>query len=126
MQLNETEAKRLAERVLALSKADETQVTISGDGSANTRFAANSVTTSGYTEDMSVSIDTRFGKRRGIATTNELSDDALMRAVRNSEQIAHLSPEDPELQPVLDPQKYSNIDLFSEKTANADPVWRAQ
>ncbi|MEW6733490.1 MAG: TldD/PmbA family protein [Acidobacteriota bacterium] len=126
MLLNEAEAKRLTERILPLVKADEARVEITVDSSAHTRFAANSVTTSGQVERASVSIEVRFGKRSGSADTTELSNEALERTLRNAEEIARLSPEDPELQPMLGAQNYARMDHFSEKTLQADPVWRAQ
>jgi predicted Zn-dependent protease len=126
MLLNDTEGKKLAERLLGLSKADETAVIITGGPDANTRFAANSVTTSGYTESLDVTVECRFGKRRGTANTSDLSDAGIAAVVRNAEEVARLAPEDPELQPLLGPQKYTPIDNYSEKTAQADAVWRAQ
>src|SRR5947207_11521068 len=119
MLLSEAEAKRLAERVLALSKADETQVNITGGNSANMRFAANSVTTSGYADELTITVQSHKGKKRGSANTTEMSDEALARAVRAAEEIALLPPEDPELQPILGAQKYAAMYSYSEKTAQA-------
>ena len=41
------QAKALTDRALSFSKAEETQVTLTGGDRANVRFALNSVTTSG-------------------------------------------------------------------------------
>ncbi|HZJ00163.1 MAG TPA: TldD/PmbA family protein, partial [Gemmatimonadaceae bacterium] len=49
--LTSDQAKALAQRVLAMAKADETRVGISSDWSGNTRFAGGEITTSGETND---------------------------------------------------------------------------
>lgn len=124
--LNEADAKKLADRVLSLSKAEQMQITIGGGDNANLRYAANNVTTSGFIENTAVSIEAFFGKRHGSTNTSDLSDEGLLRAVRSAEEIARYAPEDEELQPMLGPQKYREANNYQEKTAHADPSWRAQ
>jgi hypothetical protein len=47
MILSESESRRIIERTLSFSSADEIRVNLSGGRSGNTRFALNSITTSG-------------------------------------------------------------------------------
>ena len=54
--LSRDDAKALADKILAMGKADETRVNISSDWSGNTRFAGGEITTSGETTDSSVTI----------------------------------------------------------------------
>ena len=54
--LTREQAKALADRTLALAKADETRVNISSGWSGNTRFAGNEITTSGGTTDTQVTV----------------------------------------------------------------------
>ncbi len=51
-QLNQEEAKRISDRVLKFSKADECSVSIEGKREGNVRFARNSISTAGLNEDM--------------------------------------------------------------------------
>ena len=119
------QAKTLTDRVLSFAKADETIVTLSGGDRANLRFARNTATTSGASSGYSLAIASSFGKKSGTVTTAEFDDASLQRAVRNAEEIAKLSPENPEAMPVLGPQTYSAVKAYFDDAANASPEWRA-
>ena len=66
------QAKALADRALALSKAEQTFVSIDGSERASVRFARNTVTTAGATSAVSLAITSRFGKRSGKPLTIQL------------------------------------------------------
>jgi predicted Zn-dependent protease len=119
------EAKALADRVLALSKADETRVNITSRWSGNTRFADASITTSGGITDVSVTVTVTIGRKRAAATTNVMDDASLRRTVDLAAQLARLSPDDPELMPELGPQSYTTVNAYIEDTANLNPIARA-
>jgi predicted Zn-dependent protease len=119
------QARALTDKVLSMSKADETLVTVTGNDRANLRFARNTATTAGAASGNNLAITTRFGKRSGTTTTNEFDPESLERAVRGAEEIARLSPEDPEAMPVLPPQTYAQGRAFFDDTAGATPEWRA-
>lgn len=119
------QAKALTDRVLSFSKAEETLVSLNGGDRANVRFARNTATTSGASSGYSLAITASFGKRSGTVTTAEFDDASLQRAMRNAEEIARLSPENPEAMPVLAPQTYTPVKAFFEDVAGASPEWRA-
>ena len=119
------EAKALADRVLALSKADQTRVNITSTWSGNTRFADASITTAGGITDMTLTVTATVGRRRASATTNVLDEAGLKRAVDLAAQLARLAPDDPEIMPELGPQSYAAVDAFIEDTANLTPTARA-
>ena len=119
------QAKALTDKTLALSKAEETRVTLTGGERANVRFARNSVTTSGASSGYSLAITAKIGQRSGTVTASEFSDASLQRAVRNAEEIARLSPENPEAMPLVGPQKYTGVQTYFEDVAGATPEWRA-
>ena len=116
--LTAEQAKALADRVLAMAKADETSVSIDNDWSGNTRFAGGEITTSGESTDTTISIVSTIGKRRASASTNVLDDASLRRTVDLSERLARLSPEDPEIMPALPTQTYAPVPAFIDTTAN--------
>ena len=104
------QAKALTDKALSLSKAEETLVTLTGSDRANLRFARNTATTSGATSGYSLAITARFGKRSGT------DDDARSSTTRAcsarcgaAEEIARLSPDNPELMPALPPQTYTPV-----------------
>ena len=119
------QAKAITDKVLSISKAEATLVTLNGSDRANLRFARNTATTSGATSGYDLAITAQFGKRAGTTTTSEFDDESLQRAVRAAEEIAKLSPENPELMPPIGPQTYSPVDAFFDDTAAATPEWRA-
>ena len=124
--LTREEAKKILDKVLAYSKADETSVSLSGDRTGNIRYARNSVSTSGESTNLALSVTAVFGKRSGTATINEFDDASLEKTVRRAEEIARLAPENPEYMPILGPQTYLQTNTFSESTDNITPDFRAQ
>src|SRR2546421_511580 len=104
MIISQSEAKKITERVLSLSKADFCETTLGGHKRRNLRFALNTITTNGEQDDLVLSIQSTFGTRSGSASTNEFSDSAIEEAVKKSEQIAKFAPEDPEFMPPLGEQ----------------------
>jgi predicted Zn-dependent protease len=119
------QAKALTDRALSFSKADETQVILTGGDRANVRFARNSATTSGASSGYSLAIVAKFGQKAGTVTASEFGDASLQRAARNAEEIARLSPDNPEAMPILGPQSYTAVKAFFDDAASATPEWRA-
>jgi predicted Zn-dependent protease len=123
--MSRDQARAIADRVLKMSAADQTRVTIVSGWSGNTRFADGSITTSGGVEDTSVTVTATIGRRRASATTNVLDEASLARTVDLAARLARLAPEDPELMPELGPQSYATVSAYVERTAGLDPEVRA-
>src|SRR5580698_10897734 len=104
--LTADEAQDLLKKVLALSRADECEVSVNASEGGNIRYARNSVSTSGALYSTEVGIASAFGRKQGITTINEFDDASLEKAVRRAETLAHLAPENPEYMPLLGPQTY--------------------
>ena len=124
--LTKEEAKKIIDKVLAYSKADEMSVNLSGGRRGNIRYARNAVSTSGESDNISLAVTAVFGKKSGTATINEFDDASLEKTVRRAEEIARLAPENPEYMPMLGPQTYLNTNPYAESTAKIDPNYRAQ
>jgi predicted Zn-dependent protease len=125
-QLNQEEAKRIVDRVLSFSKADECSVAINGSRQGNIRFARNSVSTAGLNEDRRLAVTVAFGKRQGTASVNEFDDKSLEQAVRRAEDTARLAPENPEYVPVPGKQEFKGTGEYFASTAAIDPDYRAE
>jgi predicted Zn-dependent protease len=67
-----------------------------------------------------------FGAKQATVTTNDQTDEGLERAVRQSETVAKLAPDDPEIMPLLEPQQYAESRTFHETTASLLPESRAR
>jgi predicted Zn-dependent protease len=115
--LSETEARATLEKALALSKADECEVTLTGSRRGNLRFARNAVSTSGGSDTLSLGVECSFGRKSGAATINEFDSASLERAVRQAEELARLSPDNPEYVELVGPQTYLEPKSFFPSTA---------
>lgn len=120
------EAKRLADRVLELSRAEGCQVSIASSINGNTRSARNGVSTSGEVSNATITIASRFGKRSASVSSNVFDDAALRRAVETSEGLARLAPENPELMPLLGPQRYVEVPALFPSTVGLGAESRAE
>ncbi|SDK45605.1 TldD/PmbA family protein [Microbulbifer yueqingensis] len=124
--LTRSEAKRILDTVLKFSRADGASAQLTGAETGNIRYARNSVSTSGIVDDIELAVEARFGKKSGVATINEFSDAALEKVMRRAEELAKLSPDNPEAMPLLGPQKYLDVNAFAKGTANITPEQRAK
>jgi predicted Zn-dependent protease len=126
MDWTKDDTKKLTDRILSFSKAESTFVAVTLTDRANLRFARNTATTSGAATQINVAITASFGKRSATVTVAQLDDESLQRACGRAEDVAKLSPENPEAMPDLGPQTYVATKAYFEDAAKASPEWRAQ
>ena len=124
--MSREQAQALLERIHRLSRAERMQVTLNSNWTGDTRFAANQMSTSGSVEAHGLGIQSWFGSRHAVATTNDLSAEGLERAVRSSETLARIAPEDPEDMPLLGAQTYQPVQASFDRTANCSAAARAE
>ena len=124
--LTEDQAKAVLEKVIALSKADEVTAVLAGSREGNIRFALNNITTSGIVDNLDLFVTSSFGMRSGTTTVNQFDDPSLERAVRRSEELARLAPENPEFVPALGKQDYPVTPAYDESIAAITPQFRAR
>jgi predicted Zn-dependent protease len=117
--LNRDEAQNLVDRIFKMSKSPEMAANLRWQQECNTRFANNQITTAGFTSDLRLDISVTLGHKKGSTSTTETSDDGLSRAVGHAEDLAALTPEDPEYVAPLGPQDYPEVAAFDEATAAA-------
>ncbi len=124
--LGNTELQSLSELVLGFSAADHCRVSIDSGWKGYTRVATNKVTSAGGSEETTINITSVFGKRVASVQTNRLDEESLRAAVRRSEDMARLAPEDPEYLPELGPQTIQPVSAYYESTGELDPLTRAE
>lgn len=124
--LTKDQAYDILKKVVKYSTADHCSINLGGSNQGNIRYARNTVSTSGMESNISLAISSAFGKQTGVATTNELDDKSLERAVKRSEELARLSPENPEYMEPLEPQKYKEANTFFQSIADITPSYRAE
>lgn len=120
------EAKRILEKVISFSKADGIEANLNGSNGGNIRYARNTVSTSGEDSNVTLAVQSNFGKKSGTATINEFDEASLEKVVRRAEELARLSPENPEYMESLPQQTYGESKTFSEATSKITPEYRAQ
>jgi predicted Zn-dependent protease len=123
--LPEQELHRIAERILKLSEADETEVAIDAATDALTRFANNTIHQNVAEQFHVISVRTVFEGRTARASTNKTDDESLRRVVEASSRLARAQPPNPDLLPMPLPQKYESVERFFAATAAASPEDRA-
>jgi predicted Zn-dependent protease len=124
--LTREQAQAIVEKAITLSKADAVDVQVNTYTAGNIRFADNQVSTAGSTTDAQLGIQSAFGPKHAVVTTNDLSDESIRRAVAESERLARLAPDDPESMPQLGAQAYAPVNAFFESTANLSAEDRAK
>jgi predicted Zn-dependent protease len=123
--MSRSEAQAFLERVVKLSKADTIGAQIGGGYNGNIRFAANRISTSGGVSNSQLVVQSGYGPKHAVVTTGDFSAAGIERAVRQSEAIAKLAPDDPEVMPLLPPQQYNDVKAYFDSTANLTPADRA-
>lgn len=119
------EARKILEKAMSFSQADTCQMTLSGSESGNIRYARNTVSTAGHRSNQNLSVTSSFGQSSGTATIDEFDDASLEKVVKRSEELAKLSPANPEFMEPLGPQEYSESKTYVESTAKITPEMRA-
>jgi predicted Zn-dependent protease len=123
--LSKDEAQQLLKKVLGNSKAEECQVSLTGSDGGNIRYARNSVSTAGDVSQLTLVVNSIYGKKSGIATIDEFDEASLVKVVRRAEELAQLAPENPEHMPLLGPQDFPDSITYVPATAAITPDTRA-
>jgi predicted Zn-dependent protease len=121
--LTKEQFQKLAEKALSFTTFPQMSVSASSTETAFIRFALNGVTTSGFVANQSLGISVTKDKKTGNTSVDDFDEQAIKDAVQRAEQIAMISPGNPEDVPPVPKQKYSEVDNFVESTAAArNPV----
>lgn len=118
--------QELATQVLGFSKAEQTEVVIQGTDSALTRFANSAIHQNVAETNIQVRVRLVIGKRTGVATTNDLSADALKQTVEIARVMAQLQRENAGTPSLPGPQAISRVEGYVERTAGFSPEARAR
>ena len=119
-------SQALIEKVVKMSSADAISVNVTSSLTNNIRFAANQVSTAGSVADANVAVTSAYGPKKATVVTNDLSDAALLKTVKESERLAKLAPDDPESMPDLGPQNIKTVSADFDSTEKIDAADLAQ
>jgi len=128
--IGEKTARKIAERVLAASEADETEVLVFGLQEQLTRFANNVIHQNVAETDTAVALRLAVGKRVGTATSNYVTETGLERALGAASAACQgdlgSHAEDADYPGLPDPLPVEPVNAFDEQTAACTPAERAQ
>ncbi len=124
--LEQGQALDLLKRVLSLSSAEHTELCLTGYQQSATRYANNEIIQNQVKRDTRLVITCAFGNKVGRTATNDLSEEALQRAVAKAEEIALASAPDTEYLPPPPPAEYPSVSAYDEETAHLTPCDRAK
>jgi predicted Zn-dependent protease len=116
----------IAKRVLGFSEADQTEVLVFGKDEQLTRFAKNTIHQNVAEADVSVRVRSVFGKKTGVASGNDLGDEALKKVVQSAQTVARFQQDNPDFLSLPEPQAAQKLDAYFEATAACSPEIRAQ
>jgi len=124
--LGERKTREIAERVLSLSAAEQTEVLIMSGDSGLTRFANSYIHQNVAERNVGLRVRAVVGKKIGVASSNDPSQEALERVVGSALAIAKLQPENPDFTSLPGPAPIVEIEAFDEATAGFSPKARAK
>ena len=125
MTISRSRAKQITQRLLKASTLDDVQIWISGSRDGNTRFARNQPTTTGDIEELTITVTATTDGRSATVTGNRDDNESLQAMVKQAEEMARMSPQDPEAMPPLGPQKYASVNAVDAKVRKFDAADRA-
>jgi predicted Zn-dependent protease len=127
--LTRDEALKICDNVLAHAKAAGAQdatASVQHSLESHARFADNRITTSGRSDDINITANVWVERRRGSATGNDSSPEALKQLAEEAVQIARVSPVHREYLPTVGPMIYAEERDFASATAEIDLEARAK
>ncbi len=119
--------RRLAQVALEHSKADQTEVLISGGCWSLTRFANSSIHQNMASDDATVRVRAVFGKKVAAATGNRLDEAGVRAVVDQAIEMARMQDPNPDFVSLPEPDRpISEACPWSPSTAGSSPEDRAR
>ena len=116
----------LLDKALGYSKAQETDIYLNAQDLGLSRFAGGTIHQNVAHGNVVLNVRSVVGKRLGRATTNDLSDSGIKKAVESAHQNALLMPEDSSFIGLPPPSDAVTVESWDEATAFCSPETRAK
>lgn len=130
--LGQTKIRHIANQVLSVSQADQTEMVVIASDMGLTRFANNQIHQNLVRKDIHVNLRVVESRKIGVASGNlnfwqeKLAKKDLKRIVDQALLIAKNQKSDPDFVSLPGPAKYPKIASFSSKTVSFSPADRAK
>lgn len=123
--LGREKVKAIVDQVMAASKADQTEVVLSGEDSFLTRFANSTIHQNVAETNVEISVRAVVGKKIGVASTNRIDKAALRGVTERALEIARLQKENPDFLSLPEPKPVVDMENLSKGTVDFSPQQRA-
>jgi len=120
------ELVEIGRRAVALCPAEAAEVVLTGGAHNLTRFANNTIHQNVAGADVDLRVRAVFGKRVGVATTNDPSDEGLGRCVERAAEIASHQEVNEDFVGLPGPAEYAEVRADCGETAACSPEQRAE
>ena len=124
--LGETRLAEVAQKVLGLSNADQTEVSLHSAESYLTRFGENEIHQNVSQEDTIVRIRSIFEERTSVVQGNDLSDAGLKKLLRAATNVVRSGVGGKGQTSLPGAAPIGPVDSYSERTADYSPLERAE
>jgi predicted Zn-dependent protease len=124
--LSQDEIKSILDKIMSMSKADETEAVLGSYRSSLTRFAENHIHQNVSQDNVYLSVTAILGNKMGEASTNKIDAESIKRTVESATEIAKLAPPDDNLLPRLGAQKYQEVQAYDPEIDELTPMDRAR
>jgi PmbA protein len=123
--LGREKVKAIVDQVMAASKADQTEMVVSGEDSFLTRFANSTIHQNVAETNVEISVRAVVGKKIGVASTNRIDKAALRGVTERALEIARLQKENPDFLSLPEPKPVVDMENLSKGTVDFSPQQRA-
>jgi len=123
----EMELRRVCEEALQHATGDAAEAMVAAGSVELTRFANNTIHQNVASREASLQVRVVVGKRVGMISTNDLSQDGIARAAQSASEVARIVPENPVFGGLPDARAIAPASgAYVESTAEATPLDRAR
>jgi predicted Zn-dependent protease len=116
------EILKFLKKGLEASKSDEIEILYLGKDSTLTRFANNTIHQNVKESNSIVRVRIIKDKKIGFVETNDLTEEGVVKAVKNAEEIANYSKEDPYFVKLPEKEEVKEVKTFFEENLNVTPI----
>ncbi|MBL7192012.1 TldD/PmbA family protein [bacterium] len=123
---DKAEIKKLLEKIIENSPAEETEVIFTGGMDAATRFSDGVITQNVELNNRSISVRVIDKGRTGRFMSNRINDEEIYKSAEKAMEIAAVQTPDAEILPLPTPQEYRTIDSFYRFTVEFPAAGRTE
>ncbi|MCX8095140.1 MAG: TldD/PmbA family protein [Caldisericia bacterium] len=112
---------KILRKGIDVSKVDEIELLYLGKESTLTRFANNTIHQNVKETNSQIRVRVIKNKKIGFVETNNLTEEGVIKAVKDAEEIAEYSKEDPDFVKLPEKDNYIEIKTFYEENLKVNP-----